>query len=342
MIFSELNPDSFSAVVNRERSFLLRYTSIGLTRLFWNIGKSINKCPSLKQTDDEKLSAIKILSENLFHSFGSYFNQESLLLMSQFADKFPEFESQSESECITWDHIKLLLAIVNDEKRNFFTNQSIEKLLSADQLAKSITAGQHSGKLNTDNSTKIGTPDIDRMTMLEQSKHLRPVLMNSSFKELLFPIKKLAGKVRRNERTLEILQELTDQINVLIESFNNAVKKTLARTIDGVKWNVGCFVRAKLATIIGLENKEKVLDRISIELLEEFGKTLPPEYLNEAAIFAHIYSSKNAAQKYDEFAFATSLNSTEAEIDLIYLKKSDPSDIVQYEILQDPILLFLS
>lgn len=89
--------------------------------LYWNVGDIINTDIVKNDRADYGKGVIKELSQQLTLHYGKGFNETNLRSFIKFVQVFPSREiSHSLSEKLTWTHIRNLIYIEDDLKRNFY------------------------------------------------------------------------------------------------------------------------------------------------------------------------------------------------------------------------------
>ena len=132
---------------------------------YWNIGKEISNA-----REENKIkygnSFIKEMSRELTKLYGKGYTYANLTRMYTFYLRFPNV-APLRQHFITWTHMKSILPIKNENKRNYYINLVNENKLSVRQLREEIKNNaferlndnvKKNIKLNTDDSV---TPVID-------------------------------------------------------------------------------------------------------------------------------------------------------------------------------------
>jgi len=103
---------------------------------YWNIGKEI-----VTAQNEDKIkygnSFIKELSVELTKLYGNGYNYTALTRMKQFYLLFPNVATMWQ-HFVTWSHLKLILPIKNENKRNYYINLVNKNNLSVRKLQKEI------------------------------------------------------------------------------------------------------------------------------------------------------------------------------------------------------------
>lgn len=108
--------------------------------LFWQIGKKIGS--ELKRVKDRlrKEKILSDLSRNLNAEFGRCYNKKSLIDMTRFCKSFSNSRTASLlANHLEWRHFKMLIAIRNPLKRNFYAELARMNVWSPEELKESIS-----------------------------------------------------------------------------------------------------------------------------------------------------------------------------------------------------------
>ncbi len=92
-----------------------------ITNLYWQIGKRINLEILNNKRAEYGKQIVKILSDNLTKDYGKGWSEKQLRHCLRFAEFFPDNEIVSTLQRqLSWSHIKILIYIEEDLKRNFY------------------------------------------------------------------------------------------------------------------------------------------------------------------------------------------------------------------------------
>lgn len=107
--------------------------------LYWNIGQRIlEEEQGGKSRADYGKSIIKNLSKEIESVFGSAYSYRQLYLFLQFYRAFPIVNAVRSQ--LNWAQYKLLTRIDDNDKREFYINESIKNLWSGRELERQINS----------------------------------------------------------------------------------------------------------------------------------------------------------------------------------------------------------
>lgn len=115
-VFSEIRQ-----LIEETRKSVAVAVNAGLTMLYWEVGKRINKEVLNHQRAEYGKQIIAKLSEQLTEEYGKGWGRKQLLHCVRFATIFPEAEIVSTLwRQLSWSHIKLIIYIEDPLKREFY------------------------------------------------------------------------------------------------------------------------------------------------------------------------------------------------------------------------------
>lgn len=98
-----------------------KYINSTITTLYWQIGKRINREILDNKRAEYGKTIVKSLSEMLINEFGQGWSEKQLRHCIRFAEIYPNEEIVSAlRRQLTWTHIKMLIYIDEEVKRNFY------------------------------------------------------------------------------------------------------------------------------------------------------------------------------------------------------------------------------
>jgi predicted nuclease of restriction endonuclease-like (RecB) superfamily len=131
-------PD-IKAIISSSRENAIRAVDNERTLMYWNIGKRIfEEEQQGKDRADYGTYLIKFLSEQLQPEYGSGFSYRQLNWYRQFYRTFPIVSALRTQ--LSWTQYKLLLAIDNSEKREFYIAESVKNNWTSRQLERQINS----------------------------------------------------------------------------------------------------------------------------------------------------------------------------------------------------------
>lgn len=131
-------PD-IKAIINSSRENAIRAVDNERTLMYWTIGKRIfEEEQQGKDRADYGTYLIRILAEQLQPEYGTGFSVRQLERYRQFYRTFP-IASALRTQ-LSWTQYKLLLAIDNSEKREFYIAESVKNNWTSRQLERQINS----------------------------------------------------------------------------------------------------------------------------------------------------------------------------------------------------------
>lgn len=131
-------PD-IKAIINSSRENAIRAVDNVRTLMYWTIGKRIfEEEQQGKDRADYGTYLIRILAEQLQPEYGTGFSVRQLERYRQFYRTFP-IASALRTQ-LSWTQYKLLLAIDNSEKREFYIAESVKNNWTSRQLERQINS----------------------------------------------------------------------------------------------------------------------------------------------------------------------------------------------------------
>ena len=126
-------------LIKNSRDKAIRAVDFERVILYWSIGKKIyEEIQEGKDRADYGKSIIKNLSTDLEPVYGSGYGVRQLELMRQFYKYFPNTNAVRSQ--LNWSQYKLLIRIEDDDKREFYINESIKNLWSGRELERQINS----------------------------------------------------------------------------------------------------------------------------------------------------------------------------------------------------------
>ena len=133
-----LIPD-IKAIIDTSRDNAIRAVDNERTIMYWNIGKRIfEEEQQGKDRADYGTYLIKYLSEQLQPEYGSGFSYRQLNWYRQFYRTFPIVSALRTQ--LSWTQYKFILAIDNQDKRDFYIAESVKNNWTSRQLERQINS----------------------------------------------------------------------------------------------------------------------------------------------------------------------------------------------------------
>jgi predicted nuclease of restriction endonuclease-like (RecB) superfamily len=108
-------------MIDQTRQTIASTVNAGLTMLYWQIGKRIDKEILKEARAEYGQSVIHTISRELTAEYGKGFSEKSLHRMVQFADLFPDEQILAALlRQLSWTHFTILIPIKDPVKRDFY------------------------------------------------------------------------------------------------------------------------------------------------------------------------------------------------------------------------------
>jgi len=115
-LFSEIKH-----LIEESRRQVAQAVNTGLTALYWNIGKRINKEVLGNKRAEYGKQILPRVSAKLVREYGRSFSVKSLHRMMQFNEYFPDFQIVATLwRQLSWSHFKLLIPLKTELEREFY------------------------------------------------------------------------------------------------------------------------------------------------------------------------------------------------------------------------------
>jgi len=131
--------NSIIGLIDETRHFVAKTVNQELTLLYWKIGKTIKEEILKKNRADYGKKLIKNLSEELSKRYGTGFNKRNLHSFIKLNSIFQD-PAIVHTVCaqLSWSHIRTLIYIENDIKREFYIQMSVHERWSVRTLQERI------------------------------------------------------------------------------------------------------------------------------------------------------------------------------------------------------------
>ena len=167
--------DSISELINQTRHRVATTINQELTLLYWNIGKTINDDILKNSRADYGKKIIPELSDKLTHLYGSGFNKRNLQNFIKLNTVFEDI-TILHTVCakLSWSHIRNIIYIENDIKREFYIQMATHERWSVRTLQDRIDSMLFE---RTAISKKPEETIINDLKILESEKKISPDLI---------------------------------------------------------------------------------------------------------------------------------------------------------------------
>ena len=173
--------DAIVSLIDSSRNRVATTINSELTLLYWNIGKQINENILKNKRADYGEQTIEVLSRNLVVKYGNSFSKRNIQYFMRFHTVFLNFEIvNSLSSQLSWTHIRYLLPIKDELKRDFYIQMCKHERWSVRTLQDRISSMLYE---RTAISKKPEQTIINDLELLENEKKISPDL---TFKDPYF------------------------------------------------------------------------------------------------------------------------------------------------------------
>jgi predicted nuclease of restriction endonuclease-like (RecB) superfamily len=115
-------------LISQSKQAVVVAVNTELTKLYWSIGKRINTETVQTNRAEYGKQVINNLSQQLTQEYGSGWSKRQLHHCLRMAEVFPEIEIvHTLCAQLSWSHIRLIIAIENELKRNFYAQLCIHE-----------------------------------------------------------------------------------------------------------------------------------------------------------------------------------------------------------------------
>ena len=165
---------SIIGLIDQTRHFVAKTVNQELTLLYWKIGKTINEEILKNDRADYGKKLIKNLSEELSSRYGTGFNKRNLHSFIKLNSIFQDF-TIVHTVCaqLSWSHIRTLIYIENNIKREFYIQMSVHERWSVRTLQERIDSMLFE---RTAISKKPEETIINDLALLKSEKQISPDL----------------------------------------------------------------------------------------------------------------------------------------------------------------------
>jgi len=131
-------------LIKETRSTVATTVNVGLTMLYWRIGKRINEEILKGERADYGKEILATLSQELTRDYGRGFSYSSLTRMVAFSQAFPDGQIVATlSQQLSWSHFKEILPLKDPLQREFYAahRDFQEARGTGKERARGITGG---------------------------------------------------------------------------------------------------------------------------------------------------------------------------------------------------------
>jgi len=127
----------------RENYNIYRSVNTELINLYWNIGRTIKEDIIKKERAEYGKQIVDNLSKELTYNYGNGYSRSNLFRMVQFYEAFSKEEIVATlSQQLTWSHIKELISLEDNMKRDFYSTMCNTERWSVRTLRERISFNQ--------------------------------------------------------------------------------------------------------------------------------------------------------------------------------------------------------
>lgn len=151
-------------VLIKSHNHILKTINSEMVNAYWNIGKYIFEAQGEKERAEYGIKLVEYLSEKLTNEFGKGFSKRNLFDMRLFYQTIPIVQTLSAQ--LSWSHIRLILSVSNEKKRNFYIKECAECNWSVRQLERQINTFYYERLLSSQHKDIVR----NEIQMLEPNK----------------------------------------------------------------------------------------------------------------------------------------------------------------------------
>lgn len=141
-------------LISSSQETAIRAVDVQRVVLYWNIGKRIvEELQDGKDRADYGKQIIKTLSLDLEPIYGSGYSVRQLELMRQFYRTFPNTNAVHSQ--LNWSQYKLLIRIDDNDKREFYINESIKNSWNGRELERQINSSLYNRLLLSNDKKSV-------------------------------------------------------------------------------------------------------------------------------------------------------------------------------------------
>lgn len=263
-----------------------RTANASLIILFWKIGKGLLESGSVSHAS-RKLIKAKSASTPSKKS-PSYTDTDNLEAMKKLAACFPDFLLiQSISPLISWEQMKLLLAIDNNDARQFYLQIKLKEGLSKEELEMQVASGKYEkGRFKT----KSGRLPAITPGLLKNNE----AALSNQFKKPYFQLfRELTAPAGKNSYRRDT--SLQGEILSLIEDYRLHVNRHCNTALNMLYWEIGSQLNEALMQKGRKGESKKSIHEISLALEKIYGWCFGEKQLFAMMDYASIFSDQGSA-----------------------------------------------
>ncbi|MCK4956530.1 MAG: DUF1016 family protein [Candidatus Cloacimonetes bacterium] len=132
--------NEISQLIEQTKNKIATQANSRLTKLFWEVGHTINVHTLKNKRAEYGKQIIVMLSRQLVSKYGRNFEEKNLRRMQQFAEQFNDLKIVvTLSRHLSWSHILVLLPLKNYASKIFYAEKSANEMWSVRELRNQIS-----------------------------------------------------------------------------------------------------------------------------------------------------------------------------------------------------------
>lgn len=139
-------------LILRTKQNVVRNVNYEMVELYFEIGSTINELIENYNLEASQNEILKLFSEKLTREFGEGFSVPSLKKMKKFYLTYRNGSTVWNQ--ISWSHNRLIMNIDDENKRNFYLEETIKSNWSVRQLERQINSFYYERLLSTSDNNK--------------------------------------------------------------------------------------------------------------------------------------------------------------------------------------------
>lgn len=160
---------SIISLIDNSRKNVATTINSELTLLYWNIGKEINEEILFNKRADYGKKVLSELSDELTNLYGKGFTKRNLHYFVQFNALYPKYQIvHSLSAQLTWTHLKNIIHIEDELKREFYIQMSTHERWSVRTLKDRIDSMLYERTAISKKPEKTIIKDLEKLKIENQ------------------------------------------------------------------------------------------------------------------------------------------------------------------------------
>jgi len=166
--------NDIAGLIDNTKEKVYRSVNTELINLYWNIGRTIKEDIIKKERAEYGKQIVDNLSKELTYNYGNGYSRSNLFRMVQFYEAFSKQEIVATlSQQLTWSHIKELISVEDNLKRDFYSIMCNTERWSVRTLRERISSMMYE---RTAISKKPEETIVNDLKLLREENRMTPDL----------------------------------------------------------------------------------------------------------------------------------------------------------------------